>query len=203
MSQKPLKSVIMVDMDLLKMVNDAKKGDKIAFSQLFNLYYTPVYRYIISRSRDENLALDLSQEVFLRWYQSMGKYQLPVASKEHDQAPSPLSYLFTIAKRLMINQGLKKSSVAMPEDADEFIASDDVSATDIIDIQLGIEQIYRYFEVLTETEREFIELKYLSELENKEISDIMSKSVDALRQIEHRALKKLRSKYNLELQNKS
>ena len=202
MSQKAVKSVIIIDMDLVKMVNDAKKGDKTAFSQLFNLYYTPVYRYIISRSRDENLALDLSQEVFLRWYQSIDKYQLPVASKEYDKAPSPLSYLFTIAKRLMINQGLKKSSVAMPDDADEYIASNDVSATEIVDIQLDMEQVYGYFEVLTEAEREFIELKYLSELENKEISDIMSKSVDALRQIEYRALKKLRSKHSLEINNK-
>ena len=90
----------------------------------------------------------------------------------------------------------------MPDDADEYIASNDVSATEIVDIQLDMEQVYGYFEVLTETEREFIELKYLSELENKEISDIMSKSVDALRQIEYRALKKLRSKHSLEINNK-
>ena len=35
----------------------------------------------------------------------------------------------------------------------------------------------------------------MSELENKEIAIIMEKSVDALRQIEHRAIKKLRNLY--------
>ena len=182
----------MIGMEIIHLVENAKKGNKDAFANLFNMYYTPVYRYIISRSRDENLALDLTQDVFLKWYQSLARYDLP----KDPNMTSPLSYLFTIAKRLMINQGLKKSSVHMPENADEFIPSDDLPADYISEIKLTIGQIYTYFDQLTETEREFIELKYMSELDNKEISIIMERSVDALRQIEHRAIKKLRVLYN-------
>lgn len=179
-------------MEIIHLVENAKKGDKDAFANLFNMYYTPVYRYIISRSRDENLALDLTQDVFLKWYQSLARYELP----KDPNVTSPLSYLFTIAKRLMINQGLKKYSVQMPENADEFLPSQDLSADYLSDIKLTIEQVYAYFDRLTEAEREFIELKYMSELDNKEISIIMERSVDALRQIEHRAIKKLRVLYN-------
>ena len=179
-------------MEIIHLVENAKKGDKDAFANLFNMYYTPVYRYIISRSRDENLALDLTQDVFLKWYQSLARYELP----KDTNVTSPLSYLFTIAKRLMINQGLKKYSVQMPENADEFLPSQDLSADYLSDIKLTIEQVYAYFDRLTEAEREFIELKYMSELDNKEISIIMERSVDALRQIEHRAIKKLRVLYN-------
>ena len=178
-------------MDLIQLVENAKKGDKIAFSRLFNLYYAPVYRFLVSRSRDENVALDITQEVFMKWYNALNRYNLPTGENA-----TPLPYLYTIAKRLLINLGEKKSSVQMPEDADEFIANDDMGADEALDIKLGIEQIYEFFEYLTDSEREFIELKYLGELENKEISDIMEKSVDALRQIEHRALKKLRKYHN-------
>ena len=175
-------------MDIIHLVDNAKKGNKEAFASLFNLYYTPVYRYIMSRSKDQNLALDISQDVFIKWYQSLSRYELPSSPN----ATSPLSYLFTIAKRLMINNGLKKHSVSMPENADEFLKSEDLSADYLSDIKLTIDQIYSYFDQISDHEREFIELKYLSELDNKEISEIMNKSVDALRQIEHRALKKLR-----------
>ncbi len=184
----------MIGMEIIHLVENAKKGNKDAFASLFNMYYTPVYRYIISRSRDENLALDLSQDVFVKWYQSLERYELP----SNSNSTSPLSYLFTIAKRLMINQSLKKSSVQMPEHADEFFPSDDLPADYLSDIKLTIDQIYSYFDKLTDSEREFIELKYMSELGNKEISIIMDRSVDALRQIEHRALKKLRNLHNAE-----
>lgn len=185
------KSVIIVGMDLANLVNEAKKGNKDAFSQLFTMYYTPLYRYTISRSGDENLALDITQDVFLRWYESLDRYELPVSYNE----TSPLSYLFTIAKRLLINNGIKKSAIAMPEDAAEFFASGDTPADTLSDIRLGMDQINVLMPQLTDSEREFIELKYMSELENKEIAVIMEKSVDALRQIEHRAIKKLRNLY--------
>lgn len=185
------KSVIIVGMDLINLVSEAKRGDKEAFATLFTMYYTPLYRYIISRSGDENLALDITQDVFLKWYESLDRYELPAAHNE----TSPLSYLFTIAKRLIINNSVKKSSVAMPEDAAEFFASDDMSADLLSDIRLSIEQVNELMPQLTDSEREFIELKYMSELENKEIAVIMEKSVDALRQIEHRAIKKLRNLY--------
>ncbi len=178
-------------MDLLNLVSEAKKGDKDAFATLFTMYYTPLYRYIISRSGDENLALDITQDVFLRWYESIDRYELPVSYNE----TSPLSYLFTIAKRLLINNGIKKSAIAMPEDAAEFFASSDTSADVLSDIRLGMDQINLLMPQLTDAERDFIELKYMSELENKEIALIMEKSVDALRQIEHRAIKKLRKLY--------
>ena len=181
-------------MEIILLVENAKKGDKEAFASLFNLYYTPVYRYIMSRSRDENLSLDLTQDVFVKWYQSLPKYELP----NNPNATSPLAYLFTIAKRLIINQGLKKYSVQMPENADEYLASDDLPADYLSDIKMTIEQVYAFFEKLTDSEREFIELKYMSELDNKEISLIMNRSVDALRQIEHRSLKKLRKLHDTE-----
>ena len=185
------KSVIIVGMDLVNLVSEAKRGSKEAFSALFTMYYTPLYRYIISRSGDENLALDITQDVFLRWYESLDRYELPVVHND----TSPLSYLFTIAKRLLINNGIKKSAVAMPEDAEQFFASGDTPADTLSDIRLGMDQINELMVELTDSEREFIELKYMSELENKEIAIIMEKSVDALRQIEHRAIKKLRNLY--------
>lgn len=191
MSHKRPFPVIIVDMDIVNLVERAKQDDKTAFSELFNMYYTPVYRYIMSRSRDENLALDLTQDVFMKWYRSMSRYNLPAEAVQS----SPLSYLFTIAKRLMINNGLKKRSVQLPDNADEFLDSGDVSVEVLIDIKLEIAQVYQYFDTLTESEREMIELKYMSELDNKEIAIVMEKSVDALRQIEHRALKKLRKMY--------
>jgi RNA polymerase sigma-70 factor (ECF subfamily) len=58
------------------LVQRSKEGDQEAFSALVNKYKTKVYRLAFSLTRDRDIADDLAQEVFIRAYLSLPKFQL-------------------------------------------------------------------------------------------------------------------------------
>jgi RNA polymerase sigma-70 factor (ECF subfamily) len=60
-------------------VRRAQQGDREAFRALFERYRNRVYGYIRQMVRADDLAADLTQEVFLRAYQSLPRLKAPGA----------------------------------------------------------------------------------------------------------------------------
>ena len=52
-----------LEQDLLKKV---KNSDKDAFHQLFSNFYDTLFRFVVYKVKDSDLAEDISQETFLR-----------------------------------------------------------------------------------------------------------------------------------------
>lgn len=63
-------AVELVDVELIRR---AKSGDVQAFEELFNRYNKRVYNLVYRIVVDENDAADLTQDVFVRVYNSLGK----------------------------------------------------------------------------------------------------------------------------------
>jgi RNA polymerase sigma-70 factor (ECF subfamily) len=169
--------------DFIPLIELAKNGDKNAFGELYAALYTPLFRFVMSRSRDHEKTVDICQEVFVRWYKSLDTYEMKI---------KPLSYLMMIATRLMINDTQKKKSVMMPEDAEEFIADESESFDSILNTQIDFDRIKEKFTELSVEQQIVIEMKYISDLDNKTIAEALEKTEVAVRQLESRALKKLR-----------
>src|SRR4030095_5316185 len=55
----------------------AQSGDREALNQLLEAVQEPLYRYILSVTRDEHLSEDILQEVFLRIYRKLRWLQEP------------------------------------------------------------------------------------------------------------------------------
>jgi len=53
----------------------AQRGESEAFGELYRRYLDPIYRYIRVRVGENRLAEDLSEMVFLRSFESLGKYK--------------------------------------------------------------------------------------------------------------------------------
>lgn len=168
---------------LRKLVLQAKQGDTEAFGALYTSLYVPLYRYVISKCHDTELANDISQQTFLKFYEALGSY-------EPDK--SPLAYLFTIAKRLLINHGEKKSFESFDETLLEEVSDDSEAILDITHIKNLSESITTYLPSLTHDEQEVIRLFFFAELSYKEIRDVLEKEEVYIRKIKERALKKLR-----------
>ena len=173
-------------MDTFELIEKAKNGDKNAFGELYNELYTPLYRFVLSRSRDKEKTLDICQDVFVRWYNSMDTYE----AKIH-----PKSYLMMIATRLMINDSKKKSSVQLPEDADEFIADEADDIQDVLDFEADVAEIKDLFQYLNEDQQSVLNMRYVSDLDTETIAEALEKTTENIRQIESRALRKLRNIY--------
>lgn len=175
-----------------ELIIQAKNGDKQAFSSLYNEFYTPLYRFIMSRVRDQEKARDISQDVFLKWYESLDRYE---------EKMKPLSYLIMIARRLIINESEKKKALYFEEDAEEYIKDESVDILKEIDIKVSFEKIQDLFEELSEDQRTILELKYISDMKNNEISEVIEKTEEAIRKAESRALQKIRQLYKEKYEN--
>ena len=169
---------------LIKLILEAKRGNTEAFGALYTALYVPLYRYVISKCHDNELAVDVSQQAFLKFYEALATYE---------PEKSPLAYLFTIAKRLLINHSEKKTFESFDETLLETYSRN--GAATILDethIKNLAKTIDTYLPSLTHDEQEVVRMYFYAELSYTEISDVLEKEEAYIRKIKERALKKLR-----------
>lgn len=139
--------------------------------------YDRIYRYCYYRIRHVQLAEDITQEAFLRYF-------------EHGRAETgrPLAYLYTTARNLCIDEFRKKKPVELPDDLPGGELEDD-----LID-SLALRQALH---TLTEHERELVLLRYVNEVPAADMAEIYGISRFALYRELKKALKKLEKKMSM------
>ncbi len=170
--------------DLRSLILSAKGGNTEAFAQVYTTLYTPLYRYVLSRCKDKELANDVCQQSFLRFFQALPGYE---------PNKSPLAYLFTIAKHLLINHGEKKAPVPFDETLFETTEDDSVNILEETHLKLLADRIDSYLPSLTSDEEEVLRMHYYGDLSHREIGEVLRKEEATVRKIKERALKKLRA----------
>lgn len=168
---------------LKKLILSAKKGDTDAFAVIYKALFTPLYRYVYSRVHDIDVTQDICQQTFLKFYEALATYE---------PEKSPLAYLFTTAKHLLINHHVKKTFIPFDETLFETYADESIHIINDAHIQLLASSINEYLPSLTQDEEDVIRLYFYAELSYKEISEILDKEEVYLRKLKERALKKLR-----------
>jgi RNA polymerase sigma-70 factor (ECF subfamily) len=172
--------------ELKEIVAKAKSGDRQSFALIYEQFYLSIFRYVYGRSSDKILAEDLTQDVFLKGYKSLSCFPLDVCS--------PLAYFYTIARNSLIDHWRKKVPERLNDEQTAGLV-DSSAHTDQLSLEKESEMIIQLgLNVLTDEQREIITLKYLNDLSNKEISDIVGKSEEAIRQNISRALRAMNKK---------
>jgi len=164
----------------------AKNGDQSAFSQIYELYFTPVFRYIFLRVQNKSDAENLAQDVFLKAYKNIDNFQ--------ERNKEPLTLFFTIARNTVIDFWKKKKDIIM-EEIEEEISENPL---EILEKHDDCKRILTVLEKLNEDQKEAIILKFISGLTNKEISQLLEKSEEAIRQLQSRGLRILRQYFRNE-----
>jgi len=172
--------------DPKELMRKAKADDSEAYGQLYELYFTPIFRYIYLRVRDKEEANDLAQTVFLKVFTALPNFK--------EQNKSPLAYFFTVSRNTVIDYWRTKKETKV----DDFDAIAERTADDGASPQKSYEDkenqafIHRTLQELTDIQQEVITLKFISELSNKEIAELLEKTETAVRQLQCRALKSLK-----------
>lgn len=163
----------------------AKEGDAGAFGRLYELYFTPVYRYIYFRVNNRREAEDLAQVVFLKAYKSVGSFK--------EMGKEPLAYFFTIARNAIIDCSRKKREILMEDWELRSKAGDSrENIHEEVEKQEFCREVHEAIGSLTEDQQEVVVLKFINDLSNMEIARITGKTEEAIRQSQCRALKNLR-----------
>ena len=99
------------------LIQDAASGDFRAFEELIIPYEKPIYNYCLRMLCDVYEAEDVSQEVFIKVYKNLKKYQSRTDG-------SFKSWVYTIANNACIDEIRKRKSRVRPESLDEVYESD-------------------------------------------------------------------------------
>ncbi|MBU3925161.1 RNA polymerase sigma factor [Patescibacteria group bacterium] len=166
----------------------AKQGDEKAFSCIYELYFTPVFRYVYFRLKNKHEAEDLTQAVFIKFYESDSDFA--------ERGKNPLAYFFTIARNVIIDHSRKKKEIVMGDRELEMEAGrtneDRLKNIERKEICLKVKEALKR---LTDDQQEIMILKFINDLSNKEIAAVLGKSEDTIRQVQSRAIRILRKEF--------
>jgi RNA polymerase sigma-70 factor (ECF subfamily) len=171
-----------------EILEKAKGGDPEAFSVIYKTYFQPIYRYIYFRIKDKEEAEDLTQDVFLKVYNSFSRF--------HILKVNPIAYFYAVARNTLIDSRRKKRF----ELADEFQIENNPDIGDNPQQQAEkgdiSKELHEAIVQLSSEQQTIIILKFIEGYSNAEISQIIEKKEDAIRQMQARALKNLREIIN-------
>ena len=61
--------------EISRLVDEATGGDIEAFGNLYSIYLDRIYRYVFYQVRNKMTAEDLTEEIFLKAWEAIGRYQ--------------------------------------------------------------------------------------------------------------------------------
>ena len=157
--------------------------------EVYEKYFTVVYRYLLSLSHNTHIAEELTQETFFKALKKVDDFR-----GECDLR----IWLCQISKNTYYDY-LKKNKKYVPEAQNEL--SEDVFSTDFIQDFSDKETAFRVHKVLhklSEPYKEVFSLRVFGELSFTTISSLFGKSESWARVTYHRACKKIREELNHE-----
>ncbi len=159
-------------------------GSVAAFQMLYERHDRSVFTFFLRSIGDRHRAEDLLQETFLRVFAHRQSYRPTAAFK---------TWLFTIARNLLIDQIRQRTQSAETESLESLEALADPAATPLQQAEaaeLG-EQLQAAILQLPPSQREVLLLNRLVGLGDEEIAEITGASAGAVRVTLHRALRHL------------
>jgi RNA polymerase sigma-70 factor, ECF subfamily len=166
----------------------AIRRDQDAFGELYDRHVVRVYRHIYYMVGNAAEAEDLTAQTFLRAWEAIERYQVRGAPF--------VSWLLRIAHNLGVSY--LRSKRESSELHDGIVDTKERRDPEWSYQQTAEEELVREAILkLREEQRQVIILRFIEDLDYKEVAEIIGKSVAAIRVIQHRALNSLRKQMKL------
>ena len=174
---------------LAKVGVGAEENANQRFVRLYRQLFPPLHGYVRFRVSDIQTAEDLTSQVFERALSRLATVREPDGVR---------AWLFTIARNAITDHYRRRRSVADLQAAEDlehlWIDSPETEAIQRDEWR----RVVTYLASLEERERELIGLKFAAGLTNREIGQVLDLSEANVAQIIHRAIVKLRRRFEAE-----
>lgn len=141
------------------------------FADVYTEYADQVFRFILSMTRNETLAEELTQETFYKAYLHIGKFK---------GKSSLFVWLCQIAKNLVYNDYKKNRRLLPDDDSTENAARKDNSISEDFTLSLLQKEqatlLHRILHTLPEPYKEVFTLRVFGELKFRDIAELFGKT---------------------------
>ncbi len=171
-------------MDEKRLILQAKQGNEQAFAQLYELFFDKIFRFVFFRINDKEAAEDLTEETFIKAWTKI--------SNVNEESFS--GWLYQIAKNKVIDHYRQRKTTVNIEDIANILETEydlPEQTNALFDSKLLLELIRE----LPPDQQIIIKLKFIEDLDNAEISELISKSEGSIRVAQHRAIERLQELY--------
>lgn len=165
-----------------KLVQEAQKGNTKAFGEVYDAFFTAIHKYVSYKVSEDHVD-DVTATVFIKAWTRLKKYKKTHASFN--------SWIFRIAHNTVVDHYRTNKEFY---ELEERIASSDESLHPkrITEMGLNGARVQRALKSLNQKYQEVVVMKYINDLNNKDIADILNTNESNVRTLQHRALKKLK-----------
>jgi RNA polymerase sigma-70 factor (ECF subfamily) len=165
-------------------VERAVEGDQGAFTQLYDLYFDKVYKYMYFRIRRQVESEDLTQEVFIKALKAIGSYK---------PGKTPFAaWIFRIAHNQMIDFVRKKDKYKSTSiDEVTYVVGNEDPVSDA-ERNMEVEELSAAIEELPPAQQEVISLRFIAGLSISEVAKIAGKSEGTVKALQFNATISLR-----------
>jgi RNA polymerase sigma-70 factor (ECF subfamily) len=163
-----------------RLLVEAAQSDPARFDALYDLHFGRVYGFIACRVRDRATAEDLTSEVFYKALANLKNYKW--------RGVPFLAWLLRIAANAIIDRSQRASR--------EHSMQDDPPDPGIRPDMRAIEHRARLFQLvdrLPETQRRVVQERFVGQRSIREIAERLGKSEGAIKQLQLRAVERLRA----------
>jgi RNA polymerase sigma factor (sigma-70 family) len=169
---------------------------KVLFDGIYKKEADAVYRFCLLRTSDREIALDFTQDTFMRFWNVL-------CDMERKPVKNHRTFLFTIARNLIIDWYRKKKSLSlealMEGTGGEGATGFEPSITGSVETKIEAEYLIRKIENLSEPYRNAVYLRCVEELKPREIAEILDESVNVISVRISRGLRQLRTQLHYEI----
>ena len=163
--------------DYKSKIEKAKKNDQKAFNQLFDIFWDPLFNFLLKRTNNKNKAEEIAIESFAKAFDNLDSYNFNYDFK---------NWLFSIAKNHNIDQYRKKNILdKFTSNIDDPIHSDLISLNynpedELINTQ-KIENILSHIKKLKKDYRILIKMRYFEGMTYKEMEEKINTPLNTIK----------------------
>lgn len=164
----------------------SQKGDANAFGQLYDRFLPEIVRYLTYRVGDPDTAEDLAQQVFLKAWQAIPRYE--------DRGVPLKAWLYRMAHNQMVDHHRTRRVTTDLEGID---IPEEPEAEQRVLVQEVQTHLQAALDRLSEDHRQVLVLRFLLEKSAREVGEIMERKEVTIRGLQMRALQALRREIDL------
>lgn len=172
-------------------VAQAQAGDQTAFHRLVDRFQPEIFRMIYYRTRSQMDAEDLTQDVFLKAFKSLGGLESAVVFR---------SWLYRIAVNRVYDHFRKKRLKALigfsSMDEDDFVETEEMAVAPEANREMARKafwtRIKQAMKTLSKMEREVFMLRFFDQLSIKEMTAALKKNESTVKTHLYRAMNKMK-----------
>ncbi|MCU0508264.1 MAG: RNA polymerase sigma factor [Anaerolineae bacterium] len=176
------------DEQITSLLPQCQRGEAAAVGALYDLYADRLYRYMLARVGDPEVAADLTTELFVRVIRHMGSFKM----NERRPAASFSAWLYRIAANLITDHHRQAKRAAQVSLTEELRLTDgEPSPQHLAEQREVFARLQRAMQGLSEEQRLVILAKFGEDMSNAEVAAWLGKSEGAVKSLQHRALQAL------------